>query len=268
MTALLDSCRDWCMGTPLGLSLLGAHWLYYAVPAWVILVARLIRRRVSRLELAAFGCFSLFVLLEAVQLAVDSTFWHHPLWGLARYFGVFAPFLWIWTAKGVSDLWSCGAGNRGLRYATRLLLVAALGWMTVCSNLIPLAATLTGGDGREAQVAAEKAAAFIRKDYAGPVRQDVRKPTMQEYFTTRRPVVFGNFAAAAWAVRGQSEGADENRVPSRCPYLPDYRFICLGRKGETDFTVDVDEDAFEFVCGFPGMETVWGLFRRKGTPHR
>ena len=40
-------------------------------------------------------------------------------------------------------------------------------------------------------------------------------------------------------------------------------FLCLGREGESDFEVDLDETKYEFVKGVRGIKTVWGLFRRK-----
>ena len=53
------------------------------------------------------------------------------------------------------------------------------------------------------------------------------------------------------------------RGKSRCPYSPDYVFLCLGREGESNFEVELDEDEFDFVSGVKGMKTMWGLFRRK-----
>ncbi|MBR1921139.1 MAG: hypothetical protein IJ829_03925, partial [Kiritimatiellae bacterium] len=158
--------------------------------------------------------------------------------------------------------------RRAVRIALRAATAAFLGAVAVFGNVLQVADVLANGYGREAMTAARNVAPKIRADYAGPARQDVARRVDNEYFTTRRPVVFGNFAAAAWAVRGQSEGAVENKVPSRCPYRPDYLFVCLGRRGEKDFTVDIDEKQYDYVTGVPGKETVWGLFRRKTTPHR
>lgn len=264
----MEKLLDLFIGNPLGLACVGAHYLYFALPAWIVLAVRLSLRRLSRLEGLCFAIFSLFVVLEIVQLSVDRSFLRRELWGLARYFGVFAPFLWLWTAKAAADIWCAPVRRRAVRLALRATVAAALLAVAVFGNVVEIARAVTHGFGSEALAAARNIAPKIRADYAGPARQKVVRRTGGEYFTTRRPVVFGNFAAAAWAVRGQSEGAEENRVPSLCPYRPDYLFICLGRKGQTEFTVDVDETKYDYVTGVPGKETVWGLFRRKTTPHR
>ena len=269
----MDSFLDIFLGNPLGIAIFGAHYLYFAFPAWAVLLVRAFGRRMSRSELFVFAVFSSFIVLEAVQLAVDGAFFTRQLWGLPRYFGVFASFLWLWLAKGVSDLWFINT-RRGVRLAARVALVLVAGYVLVAENIRPVAEALVRGNGREALVAAENIAPVIRADYCGPRRQkDVRR-TMAEYFQPRRPVVFGNFAAAAWTVRGQSEGAEQTitrrglRGRSRCPYPPDYLFLCLGRVGAEDFSVDLDENEYTFVKGVQGIETAWGLFRRKGTPHR
>lgn len=269
----MDAFLDIFLGNPAGIALVGAHYLYFALPAWAVLLVRACRRRMSRPELAVFAVFSTFIVLEAVQLAVDGAFFSRKLWGLPRYFGVFAPFLWLWLAKGASDLWFLDA-RRGVRLAVRAALVLVAAYVLVVENIRPVSEALVRGNGREALVAAENIAPVIRADYCGPRRQKEVRRTMEEYFQPRRPVVFGNFAAAAWTVRGQAEGAEQTitrrglRGRSRCPYPPDYLFLCLGRVDEGDFSVDLDEDEYTFVKGVRGMKTAWGLFRRKGTPHR
>lgn len=264
----METLLDLAMGKPLGLAIAGAYYLYFAVPAWIVLFARMCLRRLSRLEWLVFALFSAFIVLEAFQLSVDGAFFHRDLWGLARYFGVFAPLLWLWAAKAAAEVWFAPVKRRAVRIALRAAIAAAVLYVAVFGNVVEIANVVENGFGNEAMTAARNVAPKIRADYAGPARQEKVRRSGGEYFTTRRPVVFGNFAAAAWAVRGQSEGADENKVPSLCPYPPDYLFICLGRKGQTDFTVDIDEKKYDYVTGVPGKQTVWGLFRRKATPHR
>lgn len=264
----MDALVEFFLGSPLGLALFGAHYLYFSLPAWAVLLVRLVRRRMTRPEIAVFAVFTLFVLLEALQLAVDGAFFKHELWGLPRYFGVFAPFLWIWLAKGLADLWTLPLPHAG-SLALRAGVVLALAYVLVGENVLLVGDELLHGNGREALVAARNIAPTIRTDYKGPKTQTKAVRVSNEYFQPARPVVFGNFAAAAWAVRGQSEGANQTITSrglsgrSRCPYEPDYVFLCLGREGMTDVEVDLDENKYAFVKGVRGMKTVWGLFRRK-----
>lgn len=279
----MESLFDFCLGRPLGVALFGAHYLYFALAAWAVVlvralvavlaafVPRLAARRNLRMrpaEWVVLSVFALFLALEILQLAVDRSFLDRELWGLPRYFGVFAPFLWIWLAKLLADLWSLDLPRAG-RALLRAAIVAVLGYVLVAENVLPLKDELLYGNAREAMTAARNIAPTIRSDYKGPRTQAKAVRTLREYYQPCRPVVFGNFAAAAWAVRGQSEGAEQTvssrglTGKSRCPYPPDYVFLCLGREGERDFEVDLDETKFEFVKGVRGMKTVWGLFRRK-----
>ncbi|MGN0854741.1 MAG: hypothetical protein ACI4R9_04395 [Kiritimatiellia bacterium] len=264
----MGAIYDFLVGTPVGIAGFGAHFLYLSIPAWLVVCARAARRRMSRMELTVFGAFVALVAMEAFQLSVDGAFFKRELWGLQRYFGVFAPLLWLFLAKGAADLW----GQRrfpALRPVVRAALCLAALYVLVFENFIPVRKALQNGYGREALTAAAKIAPVIRADYQGPRTQSDCVRTLAEYFQPARPVVYGNFAAAAWAVRGQSEGAYETLTRqggggrSRCPYPPDYVFLCLGLEGESDFSVDLAEDEFEFVSGVKGMKTVWGLFRRK-----
>lgn len=264
----MDAFLDLFVGNPLGIALFGAHYLYFALVAWTVLLVRVCLRRLSRAELVVFGVFTTFVVLEAFQLSVDGAFFKRELWGLPRYFGVFGPFLWLWLAKSAADLWSL-AQTRATRIAVRTLIVLAALYVLVAENYQQVSEALVRGNGREALVAAKNIAPTIRADYKGPRVQEKTVRVGNEYFQPSRPVVFGNFAAAAWAVRGQSEGANQTITSrglcgkSRCPYAPDYVFLCLGREGDKDFEVDLDETKYEFVKGVKGMKTVWGLFRRK-----
>lgn len=279
----MSSLFDFCLGRPLGVALFGAHYLYFSLVAWAVVlvrvavalsarfVPRLAARKNLRLRPAeglVLAVFALFLAVEMVQLAVDGSFLNRELWGLPRYFGVFAPFLWLYLAKLLADLWSLDV-PKVPRALLRAGLVAALGYVFVAENVMQVSDELLHGNGREAMAAARNIAPAIRSDYKGPRTQKKAVRTLHEYYRPCRPVVFGNFAAAAWAVRGQSEGAEQTISSrglagrSRCPYRPDYVFLCLGREGESDFEVDLDETKYEFVKGVRGIKTVWGLFRRK-----
>lgn len=264
----MEAVYDFLVGTPTGIAVFGAHFLYLSIPAWMVVCVSAARRRMSRMELAVFGAFVLLVATEAFQLSVDGAFFKRELWGLQRYFGVFGPLLWLFLAKGLSGLWT-RANSRLARISLRTAVLGAMLYVLVFESIIPVSEELVCGFGREAMAAAEKIAPVIRADYKGPAAQEKDARTLADYYRPVRPVVFGNFAAAAWAVRGQSEGAFETltrrgyRGPSRCPYSPDYVFLCLGREGESNFEVELDEDEFDFVSGVKGMKTVWGLFRRK-----
>ena len=264
----MEAVYDFLVGTPTGIAGFGAHFLYFSIPAWMVVCARAARRRMSRMELVVFGVFVALVVMEAFQLSVDGAFFKRELWGLQRYFGVFGPLLWLFLAKGLADLWT--SANSGLaRISLRAAVLLATLYILVNENFIPVSKELINGYGREAMAAAEKIAPVIRADYKGSMAQEQQVRTLTEYYRPVRPVVFSNFAAAAWAVRGQSEGAYETltrrgfRGKSRCPYSPDYVFLCLGREGESNFEVELDDDEFDFVSGVKGMKTVWGLFRRK-----
>ena len=259
------------MGTPLGISLAGAHYLWFSLPAWLVLLVRLVGGRLTKREGLVLGAFCAFTVLEMVQLSADSSFFRHELWGLTRYFGVFAPFLWLWLAKGLSDLWKgdypkfvpapkvvCGVG--------RIAVCAGLAWICVSQGYEPIHDEWMRGGGRDSMIAARRISKVIMADYAGPARQKKRKTTLSEYFTARRPVVFGNFSAAAWMVRGQSEGAVEGRKNSVCPYQDDYLFIRAG-SGYGDLET-VDARSYDIIAKVSGLGTEWRLFRRKTTPHR
>ena len=98
----MDALMDFFLGKPLGLAIFGAHFLYFALFAWAVVAVRAIRLRMGRAELVVFAVFTSFIVVEAVQLAVDGSFFRHETWGLPRYFGVFAPLLWLWLAKGLA----------------------------------------------------------------------------------------------------------------------------------------------------------------------
>ena len=255
---------DFFTGSPVPLALAGSHYLCYSLPAWCVLIVRAVSGRFSRREWGLFFVFVGCVGLEVLQLAVDGfKFFGEDTWGVPRYFGVFAPLLWLWAAYALSEMWSCAAGWR--RIALRCGILLALLWIVATQDVDGLHAIYRKGARHDAVVAAERVAGIIRRDYAGPKRQKEAKPQMHEYFTTRRPVVFGDFAAAAWMVRGQSEGAIQGK--GRCPYPDDYLFVRVGSGYGSIETIDARQ--YDYVRSVPGgLGTEWRLFRRKTTPHK
>lgn len=244
------------------MALAGAHFILYALPAWVVAVVRLATRRTGKGELLLFALFVGALSLEILQLSVDGfQFSGDDTWGLPRYFGVFAPLLWIWAALVLSRVWCMFQGWR--RIALRGAVVVALAWVLVSQNVMALRRFYGSGARHDAVVAARRIAPVIRADYKGPKRQTVRKTTLAEYFSSKRPVVFGDFAAAAWMVRGQSEGALQGR--GLCPYESDYLFVRVG-SGYGGQNV-IDSSKYSYVRSVRGgLGAEWRLFRRRQPP--
>ena len=255
---------DFFIGSPIPLAVVGAHFLFYSLLAWCVLLARAVSGRFSVLEWMLFALFGGCLILESIQLAVGGfRLFGEETWGFSRYFGVFAPLLWVWAAYAVAEIWSYAHGWR--RMAARGGVAAALLWIFVSQNLCSVSAFYNDGARYDAVVAAKRIERTIRCDYAGPRRQKKAKRTLREYYTTLRPVVFGDFAAAAWQVRGQSEGALQGE--GKCPYPDDYLFVRVGSGYGGIETVDTRlYDYVRSVRG--GLGSEWRLFRRKTTPHR
>ncbi len=272
----MEALVGYFQSAPLPLSLAGAYWLPYAALAWAAILVRVFTGCFRKIEWALLAVFAASVLIEAIQLAVDGfKFSGESTWGLPRYFGVFAPLFWVWSAYALSWLWSASA-NPLVRNACRIAIVAAIGWLAVFPGIIETAGLYAGGARADVETATAKIAKIIKADYAGPSRQSEAKRTMKEYFTTRRPVVFGDFSAAAWAVRGQSEGAAQGF--GLCPYEPDYvcfrlydggyrspeeRFVRNPRRaGDYEYLGSVHGGEIE------GERTSWRIYRRRATPGR
>ena len=253
----MDGLMDLLNMSPTLMALLGAHFIVYAPLGWAFALIRLCRRLMSRREVLVFAAFVVAILAEGVLLHLNrSWFSRRSTWGLPRYFGVFAPLLWIWVAKAVSDLWGIG-GPRGVRLACRAAICLFLAWITVGVAGRNYRMFYTESGMYDVQVAAERIAPVIRADYRGPSVQTEVKRKRNEYFTSRRPVVFSDMGAAAWLVRGQSEGP----MQRGCPYADDYLFIRVG-SGYRNIE-EVDSKAYDYVCDVPGNGTTWRLFRRK-----
>lgn len=256
-----------CTATPAAQALIGAHYVPFAAIGWGVFAVRAVRRRCSAREWLLFGVFSIAIAVEGVQLFADRRdFFNGDTWGLPRYFGVFAPLLWMWTAWAASAIWNA-VRNPYAKWTLRTLVALSLAWIFVSQNIMTIADVYRSGAHPDAAIAAKRIAEVIRSDYAGPARQERPRRVMGEYFTTRRPVVFSDFAAAAWEVRGQSEGAIQST--GLCPYPDDYLFIRVGSGYGNIETVDSTKyDYVTTVRGQDELGTKWRLFRRKTTPHR
>lgn len=266
-------------GLPLAVLFLGAHFLLYSPVAWPVLVGRAACGRFGRRETALFAFFAGFLFLEWLQLFVDGfNFLGKDVYGLPRYFGTFAPLLWLWLAKAFAFLWMW-PWNRIVRGVVRVAVVLVLGWVLVAQNIQVLADAYRFSAMADSKIAAVAAAEVIQADYMGPARQEVMMRTGNEYFTARRPVVFSDFSGLlAWKVGGQSEGPNFKN----CPYRPDYVFrraTVDSEKGTASVDLGKHKD-FEFLQTVRGLKglgpefdpdgqgSVWFLFRRKGVPCR
>lgn len=261
----MDAVIQYFMGDPIPKALVGSQYIYYILPAFAIVAARIARRSFTRAEWWLLATYAFCMGVEFVQLAAhgfDFSGERMGSWGVSRYFGVFAPLMWIWVAWAAAKLWSAPRGR--WLWASRAAVVAALGLVLVQQNVGQLHTVYTTGTRPDVQKACSAIAKAIKRDYAGPARQAERKRTLHEYYSTRRPVVFSDYGAAAWLVGGQSEGALHGT--GFCPYPDDYLFIRVG--SGYGWMETVDSNVYDYVGYVRGVDTVWRLFRRKTTPHR
>lgn len=246
--------------SPVFVALFGAHFPFYAALAWLVLAVRLVLwKKMSPCERALAGIWFGCLALEAAQVfyskrvtSADET------WGLLRYFGTFAPLLWLWLAKLLADVWKT-------HWAAKAVIVAALSWFAVQVSYGHVAQIYQQLTRQDVASAARRIARTIQRDYAGPRQQEKAIRTPNEYFTTARPVVFSDFGYAAWLVGGQSEGAIPGSGLS--PYPDDYLFFrtSTGYGGRRA----IDPKVYELVTTIhSSVGCEWRLYRRKTTPHR
>ena len=253
------------------IAVLSAYFVPYALPAWGVVLYRLVRCKMSREEGLVLELFALGAFVELFQLMFEGGR-YHPLGSLDfrslhRYLGTLAPLLWIWLAGLAASAWKMP--NRGARIVLRAAVVALCCWegySAVCQNLRNNAVALSARDALEA---ARQVAPVIRGDYAGPERHEKFKFCMNEYLTNRRPAVFDNLGVAAWAVNGQSEGPNRGNYP----YPEDYLFVQAGQpylcgRGQKEVRDPATDKRYEYVTSVRGTFREWQLYRRKGTPRR
>lgn len=242
-----------------------AHYMYYAFFAWAVILFRLFTRRFSRSEYLLLAIFLLGIALQILQLTFEGgkykPFSQMDSSSDQRYFGALAICLWAWAAVGLAELCRLKGAFGAVFKALSIAAVATV----LCVETIPYMKNMyVFGFGRDAMVAAERIAPKIRADYAGPSRHAHIKYSLKEYYTANRPVVFSNFGAAAWAVRGQAEGPNWGIYP----YAPDYLFMNMTRGGYAQGGRRFNPDDFDFVAETRGTVCRWKLFRRKGVPHK
>lgn len=259
----MQALLEFTLNHPYATMFLGAHYIVYATLAWLVVLMRALGGRFTRREWILLAVFGVALLLEWAELMVDHfKFSGNVTYGLGRYFGTFAPLLWLWAAKALADLWMACASRPAVCRLIQVGLVALLAWMGVEHAVLPLCQVKTDSARYDVECAARAIAPVIKKDYAGPARQTRPNRATSDYFSTRRPVVFSDMSAAAWMVRGQSEGAAQKG----CPYPDDYLFVRVGT-GYRNIE-RIDPKRYDFVASVKGSGTLWRLFRRKTTPSR
>lgn len=182
---------------------LGGLFTPYALVAWTVVAARIATGHFRRVEWLILALLMGHHTLEIAQLvAGDGTLRHLP----DRYFAPVAPLLWIWTAYGLVWLWHWRETRwRWLvRAGVAGLMLEVAGWELTTR----LSREYRQGAARDAMVAANAMAPLLREDYRGPARHAHFPYVTREYYTSRRPVVLGAYAAAAWAVRGHGALSD------------------------------------------------------------
>lgn len=240
------------------LAFIGAHFIFFSVPAWGVIAARIGLRRIRRGELLLLSCFVLCVGVEIFQLVMNGrrAFGTGSLWGYARYFGAIGPLLWVWAAVGLALVWRLGRGY--WRLAIRAGVVLGLMWLFYGQTFCYLRDECTCSGGADAWVAAKRVAPIIKADYKGPKTNAHPGYTGIDYFTAARPIVFSNIGAAAWEVRGACEGV---RHGFRHWVKEDYLFVRVGEGyyGKLQFS-GAD---YDFVTKVDGLFCEWVLLRRK-----
>lgn len=231
-----------------GLGLFGEGlFLPYALVAWGVIVVRIATHRFQRVEWLLLALLLGHHLLEVAQLiAGDGELRHLP----DRYFGPVAPLLWLWTAYGLVWLWQWR--KDGWRWLFRLLVIAFLLEVAGYEGGKKLVKEYRRGAARDALVAGEAMAPLIRADYQGPARHSMFRYVSHEYYTSRRPVVLGPYAAAAWAVRGHGDLTDFGY-----PLPEDYR-----AERVDDHFKEPSPIHYRFVGEVFGTRYPWRLYRR------
>jgi len=253
--------NDYFMRHPLPLALLGAYFIPFAMVAYAVVACRMMSLKARRAELCLFMLFVVLVAVEYVQLASTGRSFasNADCFGLSRYFGVLAPFLWIFAAKGAAFLWS--HPHMAVSRVGKVVLIVALGFLVWKENITEVVNYKTKLNAHDTEVAVANLAPIILDDYTGPIRQRDFKRSHNEYFTGLRPVVACPFGAAGWAVRGdhcQTTGMES-------PYPEDY--LCYPLGSSFAGITNIDVRVYKYIASVPGgLGTKWMLFRRRTTP--
>lgn len=223
-------------------------FLPYALVAWAVVAVRMATGRFRRVEWLLLALLVGHHVLEVTQLTVgDGALRHLP----DRYFGPVAPLLWVWTAYGLVWLWRWR--KDGWRWLARAAVAAFVLEVASYELVARLSRECRRGSARDALVAGEAMAPILREDYKGPARHQGFRYVTHEYYTSRRPVVLGDYAAAAWAVRGQGALSD-----FAYPLPEDY----IVKRVDKAFR-EPPADRYRFVAEVSGTRYKWRLYRRK-----
>ena len=241
-----------------------AYFFEYALLAWVAVACRGVSLRLTKKEVLLLGIFLALIASELIQLLAEysgsSTWSKISIWGYPRYFSSFAPLLWIWLAYAISRCFD--VSNKKLKYLLVGICIAAVGFVALNENIRYFFYETQFGKGVDAMVAAKRFAKVIRYNYAGPKTTPGFKYSEKEYHSAHRPVVFGNFGAGAWAVRGQS-AAPNHTYPGE----PDYLLLNFDDGGYSS-PRNFDPNDFDLIGRTQGSTSRWALYRRKGVQHR
>ncbi len=224
----------------------------YAIFFWAVLLLRIYLMKVTRTEWLVLALLVGHHLLEVVQLMLGSesltiTMLPH------RYFATLAPLVWGWTAYGLVQLWQ--VPHPRWKYLTRLIALAVFVHTITYVGIVKFQKEYKRGVGRDAMVAAQAIAPFILEDYKGPKVTPDFPYTVGEYYTNRRPVIDGPYAAAAWCVRGQ--GIMQETCPF--PLEEDYAFFRADQRPERL----LDKERYQLLKEVKGLRnTTWQLYKR------
>lgn len=228
------------------------YWFMpFAVIAYAVIAYRIYTRRFRPLEWGLLALLIFHHVLELLQLYVGNGFRINELPN--RYFQIVAPLMWGWTACGLVALWRWRKPIWGT--LTRLCVVAFALELVGYECVKKLWHEYQKGTTRDCYVAGEKLAPYILADYKGPSRHEDFPYTLNEYYTSRRPVILGDYGRAlvAWAVRGQIA------LPhGPYPFTEDYAVRRVDRYFE-----ELPSDRYEFMAEAMGTRYRWRLYRRK-----
>lgn len=240
--------------------LIWANWfgLYIGV-AYVAIIYRIVTRRFTKAEWVLLAILVLHHALEVFQLWVGDNFTIKQLPN--RYFQSIAPLAWGWTAYGLIWLWKWRKDVWGV--LAKLVVIGLVAEVIGYECIRKVSHEYRKGTGRDGIVAAKKMAPYILEDYKGPARHENFPYMTREYYTSRRPVIKGDFGRAlvAWTVRGQ------NALPmGPYPLKEDYFVRRLDRYHEE--YPELPESQYEVMTEVQGLRYKWRLYRRKDAPGR
>lgn len=225
--------------------------------AYAVILYRIVTRRFTKGEWVLLAILVGHHALEVFQQWVGDGFRITQLPN--RYYQTIAPLAWGWTAYGLIWLWNWRKDWLGV--IAKLCVIALVLEVVGYECIRKLSHEYRKGTGRDGIVAAEKLAPYILEDYKGPARHAHFPYTKNEYFTSRRPVIKGDYGRAlvAWNVRGQNA-----LILGPYPLKEDYYVRRLDAHHEA--YRKLPESQYEFMTEVEGTRYKWRLYRRKDAP--